>query len=312
MATAAAGVSVTVGALATTHALSAVTYPLAYWQDRLDFVLRPSVRDFDNQLVGFLPPPDASNLDADHAPHPGPIPASCVELVLAREDANYASPWRYVLGVDLGSIARAVWSQRGGASTIPMQTARQLANWPTKYAPWQRKINEAGAAKTLLDLHGGDHRRMAETYLAIAPFASAFGDVRGIAAASDILFSKAPVDLSRAECSLLVVMLPTRPSLVAHDDRTEKAWDQRRDQAITLLRQVRGEHVEADIAEISKWAALPPLRSKFEGQPDAVSFNLGARTRAFVLPHLARIASDMSASSERFAIVRPKSDGEDQ
>jgi hypothetical protein len=107
-------------------------------------------------------------------------------------------------------------------------------------------------------------------------------------------------------------MLPTRPSLVAHDDRTEKAWDQRRDQAITLLRQVRGEHVEADIAEISKWAALPPLRSKFEGQPDAVSFNLGARTRAFVLPHLARIASDMSASSERFAIVRPKSDGEDQ
>jgi hypothetical protein len=297
MATAAAGVSLTLGTLASTHAWSAAAYPLSYWQTRMDWVLRPSVRDADNHLIGFMPPPNATNLEAEHAAEPGPIAPSCIDLVQNREDAHNASSWRYVFGVDLGSITRAVLTQRGGASTIPMQLARQLANWPAKYTPWERKVNEAGAAQTLIDLHAGDHRKIAETYLAIAPFASAFGDVRGIAAASDILFARSPANLTRAQCALLVTMLPTRPSLVINDARAKKAWELRREQAVALLRRVPGEHVDADIAEAVSWHPMPPLRSKFEDQPEAVTFNLGARTRAFVLPHLARIASDLNFAS---------------
>ena len=46
--------------------------------------------------------------------------------------------------------------------------------------------------------------------------------------------------------------------------------------------------------EIETWTALP-IRSAIAGKSEAVTLNLGARTRAYVLPHLARMDADMRA-----------------
>jgi membrane peptidoglycan carboxypeptidase len=280
---------------------TASQFPQIYWQDRKAWMLRPAVVDADSLLVGFLPPASATDLDAAHAVQPDGISDVCVDLVLAREDAHHASGWRYARGIDFVGVVRAALRGRGGASTLPMQTARQLAGWQTTRAPWVRKLLELGAAQSLLDLHGGDHRALARTYLSIAPFAQAFGDVRGITSAADVFFAKRPSALTAEECAFLVVLLPKRLSLVGHLAATPRAWQERQQQAQVLLQRLGSPQAALAQKALMAWPVLPPRRPELVGYAPAVTVNLGARTRALVAPHTARIAADLTPASNEVA-----------
>lgn len=281
-----------VGALLAGQAVSTRSLPADYWSGRLAFTLRPAVIDDAGLLLGFLPPRDATNLDAAHAADAGSIPEHCIDLVLAREDAHAGKWWRHVRGVDLGSIPRAAFGQ-GGASTLGMQLARQLApQWMALQSRWMRKVREAAAAGALLDLHRGDHRALARTYLSVAPFGVAFGDVRGIAAAADAMWGISPTELSPAQCALLVVLLPRRVSFV--DTTSPQAlalWSGRTEQARRLLLSFDRLDYTRQVETLTLWPELP-RRNLLPGLPLAVTLNLGARTRALVLPHASRIAAD--------------------
>lgn len=272
------------------QAVSAWFMPAEFWAARLEAVLHPAVHDANGLLMGFLPPHGAKDLDAAHAADPGAVPTACIDLALAREDAHHRSPWRYVRGVDLGSVVRATVSP-GGASTMPMQLSRQLApHWPRKYGRWVRKVLEAGAAGTLVKLHHGNHREIARTYLAVAPFGIAYGDVRGIAAAADALWGIAPSELSPAQCAMLVVLLPRRIDFVNNDTESARtAWTNRVEQARRLL--AANPTYAGSAVELAQWQSMP-RRAALAGLPPAATLNLGAGTRALVLEHRNRILGD--------------------
>ncbi len=277
-------------ALLAIQAASAWATPTSAWAGRLDTLLRPAVYDSTATLIGFIPPEGETDLHAGHAARPGAVPEACVDLVLAREDAHHDSWWRHVRGVDLGSVARAAVS-RGGASTIPMQVARQLApRWSREHSRWIRKVLEAGAAATLVDLHGGDMRAMARTYLSIAPFGTAYGDLRGIAAAADVLWGIDAAKLSPAQCAVLVVLLPVRFNFAKADtEPMGTLWTDRVKCARDLL--LGSARYAAFAPELALWPA-PPRRADIPGLSQAATLNLGARTQALVLPHLQRIKAD--------------------
>ena len=75
-------------ALVANHSYWAADYPPAFWHSQLDRMLRPAVFDAAGELVGFLPPPGANDLDAAHAAAPLGISEDCVDLVVAREDRH--------------------------------------------------------------------------------------------------------------------------------------------------------------------------------------------------------------------------------
>ena len=266
-------------------------FPQSYWTERLSWMLRPAVIDADHALVGFLPPAHASDLDAAHAVAADVIPEHCVDLVLAREDAHQGQWWRHARGIDFGGIFRAAVTLRGGASTLPMQLARQLSGWQARHNSVTRKVLEWGSAQQLLDLHHGDYRALAKTYLAVVPFARAHGDVRGLGAAADAFFSKPASALSAGECAFLVVLLPTRPSLISDTAAAAQAWEVRRQQAVKLL---DGQALHREAAVVAAWLSLPPLRPDIVGLAAAATLNVGARTRALVVPHLTRISNDLT------------------
>ena len=278
-----------------TQSWSATAYPTSFWQARLDWTLRPAVRDSTQALVGFIPPAtNPGKLESSHAATAAAIPDACVNLVLAREDAHHADGWRYLYGVDLFGLAWAAVTRRRGASTLPMQLSRQLAPEWFQQSTYARKALEIGAAATVLQMHGGDARAVARTYLSIAPMGVAYGDVRGIAAAADIFFGARVPDLSPAQCSVLVTFLAKRPKLTDNTAQASQAWLERRAQAVALVHKVMPGQASSIQREIETWTALP-IRSAIAGKSEAVTLNLGARTRAYVLPHLARMDADMRA-----------------
>ena len=289
-----------------TQMASAWVLPEKYWAGQIDAMLHPAVYDAGGGLVGFLPPMGATDLDATHAADPGLIPAACIELALAREDAHYQSWWRYVRGVDLGSVMRATVSA-GGASTMPMQLSRQLApHWPREHHRWVRKLLEVGAASTLVKLHRGNHHDLARTYLAVAPFGIAYGDLRGIAAVADALWGIPTSHLSPAPCALLIVLLPRRIDFVNTESEAARvAWAHRLEQARRLLASTPA--YAGSVGELTLWAALP-RREALVGLPAAATLNLGARTRAVVLPHRSRILADQPGSEPDLSVASGRAD----
>lgn len=278
-------------------------YPASFWVSGFDWMLRPAVVDVSGALLGMLPAPGASVPDARQAPAPDAIPEACIDLVLASEDAHHAS-WRQVRGVDAWDFFPALLAGRG-ASTLPMQLARQTAEgWGGKdiWSIARRKFLEVGAAGLLLDLHQGSHRQLAARYLSIAPFGVAHGDIRGIAAAADVYFGLPASRLGREHCAVLMAFLPERPKLAAQPAERQALWLRRRAVAARLLSKTYGLSAQQAQASLARWPTLPQ-RKHIPGHPDAVTLNLVARTQALVLPHLARIRTDMAG--ERQASARP-------
>jgi monofunctional biosynthetic peptidoglycan transglycosylase len=122
--------------------------------------------------------------------------------VIASEDARFCDH----AGVDWDALRQVVEASdedgpSRGASTLPMQTAKNLFLWPSR--SYVRKGLELPVA-LYLDLVWSK-RRMMEVYLSIAEW----GDgVFGAEAAAQKHFGKAARDLTRREAALLAAALP--------------------------------------------------------------------------------------------------------
>jgi monofunctional biosynthetic peptidoglycan transglycosylase len=120
--------------------------------------------------------------------------------VVASEDARFCLHG----GVDWDALREVVEDEEGpsrGASTVPMQVAKNLFLWPGR--SYVRKALEIPIA-LYLDLVW-PKRRMMENYLNIAEWGEG---TFGIEAAARRHFGKSARDLSRQEAALLVTALP--------------------------------------------------------------------------------------------------------
>ncbi len=122
--------------------------------------------------------------------------------VIASEDGRFCQHW----GVDWGAVRDAINEGGGlagfrGASTIPMQTAKNLYLWNRR--SYVRKFLEVPLAYIMSALWS--KKRMMEVYLNVAQFGPG---IYGAEAASRHYFGKSASQLSRREAVLLAVALP--------------------------------------------------------------------------------------------------------
>lgn len=121
--------------------------------------------------------------------------------VIAAEDQNFTRHF----GFDLKSIKKAYdRNKKGrlkGASTISMQTAKNMFLWPDR--TWIRKGLEAYFT-VLLEMFWSKER-IVEVYLNIAEMGKG---IYGIEAASKAYYNKPAADLSRREAAMIAVALP--------------------------------------------------------------------------------------------------------
>jgi monofunctional biosynthetic peptidoglycan transglycosylase len=121
---------------------------------------------------------------------------------IASEDGQFCTHW----GVDLGAVKDAIKEGGGlgavrGASTIPMQTAKNLYLWSGR--SYVRKAIEVPLAALMSVLWS--KARMMEVYLNVAQFGPG---IFGVEAASRYYFHKSAANLTRHEAVLLVAALP--------------------------------------------------------------------------------------------------------
>nr|WP_280960116.1 monofunctional biosynthetic peptidoglycan transglycosylase [Enterovirga rhinocerotis] len=124
------------------------------------------------------------------------LPAAAI----ASEDARFCRH----RGVDWGAISDVLDEEGGpsrGASTIPMQVAKNLFLWPGR--SYIRKAMEIPIALYLDTIWS--KRRMMEVYLNVAEWGEG---TFGAEAAARRHFNKGAADLSRREAALLVAVLP--------------------------------------------------------------------------------------------------------
>ena len=128
------------------------------------------------------------------------IAPALVQAVLASEDQRFCLDH----GVDVGALRDVVDDEDGpsrGASTIAMQTVKNVFLWPGR--SYIRKALEIPLAFLMDTLWG--KRRMMEIYLNVAEW----GDgVYGAQAAARHWFGKSARDLTRGEAALLAATLP--------------------------------------------------------------------------------------------------------
>jgi monofunctional glycosyltransferase len=128
------------------------------------------------------------------------ISPQLVLAVLASEDQRFCEHH----GVDWTALRTVIEDEDGpsrGASTIPMQVAKNLFLWPGR--SYLRKALELPVA-LYLDLVWSK-RRMIEVYLNVAEW----GDgIFGAEAAARAFFGKSARDLTRREAALLATALP--------------------------------------------------------------------------------------------------------
>lgn len=118
--------------------------------------------------------------------------------VIASEDGRFCLHW----GVDWGAMREAIKAGAvRGASTIPMQVAKNLYLWNGR--SYVRKAFELPLAYVLSLIWPKD--RMIEVYLNVAEFGRG---IYGAEAASRYYFNKSAADLTRHEGVLLAVTLP--------------------------------------------------------------------------------------------------------
>ena len=126
-----------------------------------------------------------------------------VRAVVSNEDARFCIHW----GVDWNAVEDAIEEaeEKGGhprgASTIPMQVAKNLFLWPQRF--YLRKTIEFPLAYALN--FAWPRRRTLEIYLNIAEWAPG---VYGAEAAARHHFKKAARKISRREAALLAASLP--------------------------------------------------------------------------------------------------------
>lgn len=121
---------------------------------------------------------------------------------ISSEDGRFCAHW----GVDWSAVKEAIDEGGGlrafrGASTIPMQTAKNLYLWSGR--SYVRKAIEVPLAYVMSALWS--KARMMEVYLNVAQFGRG---IFGVEAASRYYFNKSAADLTRREAVLLIAALP--------------------------------------------------------------------------------------------------------
>lgn len=130
------------------------------------------------------------------------ISPDLARAAIASEDGRFCLHW----GVDWGAVREAIKEGGGlgglrGASTIPMQTAKNLYLWNGR--SYVRKALEAPLAYVMSFIW--PKRRMMEVYLNVAQFGPG---IFGAEAASRRYFGKSASQLTRQEAVLLAASLP--------------------------------------------------------------------------------------------------------
>ncbi len=145
------------------------------------------------------------------------LPPHVVEAFLAIEDRRFYSHW----GIDPRGIARAIWTGRGGGSTITQQLAK--FTFLTSEQSLSRKAQEALIAFWLEGWLTKDE--ILERYLSNAYF----GDNQyGLRAASLHYFYRQPENLLPQQAAMLAGLLqaPSRYAPSKHYDRAKARMDQ--------------------------------------------------------------------------------------
>ncbi len=125
------------------------------------------------------------------------ISPALLKAVLLSEDAGYCDHW----GVDWAAVSDAMQHGGRGASTIPMQTVKNLFLWNGRTL--LRKIPEVPLAYLANMIWG--KRRLLEIYLNIAEWGPG---VFGIEAAARHHFHTSAANLTSQQASLLAAALP--------------------------------------------------------------------------------------------------------
>jgi penicillin-binding protein 1A len=144
------------------------------------------------------------------------LPDHVIEPFLAIEDRRFYSHW----GVDPRGIARAIWTGRGGGSTITQQLAK--FTWLTPERSLTRKAQEAMIAFWIEGWLTKDE--ILERYLSNAYF----GDNQyGLRAASLHYFYRKPENLKPEQAAMLAGLLqaPSRYNPTKHYDRAKARMD---------------------------------------------------------------------------------------
>jgi len=175
----------------------------------------------------FLPPPitplmlirlgEGEGLDKQWQPLARIAPA-LPEAVVAAEDNRFCAHWGFDWPELEGQIGALLAGERArGASTITMQTAKNLFLWPERSL--LRKLLEAALTPQIALLW--PKRRVIEVYLNIVEFGPG---IYGAEAAARSYFGKPAAALSRREAALLAAVLPhprasspARPSAYLED-----------------------------------------------------------------------------------------------
>jgi monofunctional biosynthetic peptidoglycan transglycosylase len=175
----------------------------------------------------FLPPPitplmlirlgEGEGLDKQWQPLARIAPA-LAEAVVAAEDNRFCAHWGFDWSELEGQVDALLAGERArGASTITMQTAKNLFLWPERSL--LRKLLEAALTPQIALLW--PKRRVIEVYLNIVEFGPG---IYGAEAAAQSYFGKPAAALSRREAALLAAVLPhprasspARPSAYLED-----------------------------------------------------------------------------------------------
>lgn len=125
------------------------------------------------------------------------ISPNIIKAVLISEDAQFCQHW----GVDWAAVGEAMAHNGRGASTISMQTVKNVFLWNGRTVV--RKFMEVPLAYVTTGVWG--RRRMLEIYLNVAEWGPG---VFGIEAAAQSTFHQSAASLSPAQAALLAATLP--------------------------------------------------------------------------------------------------------
>jgi len=178
------------------------------------------------------------------------LPESYIQAVTVFEDKRFF----YHLGIDPIAVIQALYKNItrrkivSGGSTITMQVVRLALK--TQQRTLINKLIESWLATGLEFLYS--KKRILFFYSQLAPYGS---NVVGIESAMWRYYSKAVLDLSWAEASLLAV-LPNQPSML-HVNRNRGLLKMKRDQLLNKL-----QHKKFISSEEYELALLEPLPDK--------------------------------------------------
>lgn len=208
-------------------------HPASFWNERIASRTQSPIYDSEQTLIGSIAV-YRGNLPLDQArdyayiPLRGELPKTYLLGLLKMENQHYLEGgWHNICGLDLpATLKRWFVSSGAGGSTLSMQLARELKRpeWGNETNIAQkiwRKGLEIGASCRLHQVlvEQGGIMAPLKLYASYAPTFQGNGTLRGIEAASRIVFDLAPGQLSDAQ-QLVLAAAARKPLTLLPRDAT--------------------------------------------------------------------------------------------